>query len=194
MFEMDLRIDPLLPKPFDNGSWNCCVGSAISVCHSYAMRKAGYTDWLSSRAFIYHNAQKLDGSLGKGDTGATLSMAVVGLLTYGACQENSETIHPPDGLVARRVDLENPTYPFAFGMRCHQSYSRAKVSGRVPFPGPRERLLCNHTLACVGYHTRLDSFIVIESKGTGWGMDGFEFVPRKLMQKCTEMWSISLER
>jgi len=54
-------------------------------------------------------------------------------------------------------------HPAMFGFTVYDSIAQADATGRVPFPGPRERIEGGHAIVAVGY----DDKMKIENKGEG---------------------------
>ena len=52
-----------------------------------------------------------------------------------------------------------------------------KTSGYVPLPQPDDSLLGGHAVVCVGYDDSNQQFTFRNSWGSGWGDDGYGFLP-----------------
>jgi C1A family cysteine protease len=70
-------------------------------------------------------------------------------------------------------------YPFVFGFAVYESFETAAVSrsGRVPMPKRTELLIGGHAVLAVGYDETKRVFIVRNSWGKGWGMQGYFTMP-----------------
>ncbi len=59
-------------------------------------------------------------------------------------------------------------HPAMFGFTVYDSITQADATGRIPFPGPRERIEGGHAVVAVGY----DDKMKIENRGGGSGTGG----------------------
>lgn len=66
-------------------------------------------------------------------------------------------------------------YPFVFGFSVYESFESQAVAqtGIVPMPSPNEQLLGGHAVLAVGYDDEQGRFIVRNSWGKDWGMEGY---------------------
>ena len=69
-------------------------------------------------------------------------------------------------------------YPFTIGISIYESFEsdNVKKTGLVPMPKKDEKLLGGHALAVVGYDNEY-GFIVRNSWGNEWGLDGYCYIP-----------------
>ena len=70
-------------------------------------------------------------------------------------------------------------YPFVFGFTVYESFESDAVaqSGHAPMPGPGEKVLGGHAVMAVGYDDSQQWFIIRNSWGTEWGMEGYFTLP-----------------
>jgi len=71
-------------------------------------------------------------------------------------------------------------YPFVFGFTVYESFESPAVAktGIVPMPDPNtEQAVGGHAVVAVGYDDTQQHFIVRNSWGTGWGMNGYCTMP-----------------
>jgi C1A family cysteine protease len=70
-------------------------------------------------------------------------------------------------------------YPFVFGFSVYESFESQEVkqTGRVPMPSPNEQLLGGHAVLAVGYDDSQRRFIIRNSWGKDWGMQGYFTIP-----------------
>jgi C1A family cysteine protease len=79
--------------------------------------------------------------------------------------------------------------PSMFGFTVFSSINQAGNNGHIPFPCPRERVLGGHAIVAVGYDDNLEitnsicgkktkgAFLIRNSWGTGWGDNGYGWLP-----------------
>jgi len=74
-------------------------------------------------------------------------------------------------------------FPFVFGISVYSSFMSDHVAstGIVPMPGPHESLEGGHALTCVGSDDAKMAFLVRNSWGTGWGLEGYCWIPYSYM-------------
>jgi len=68
---------------------------------------------------------------------------------------------------------------FVFGITVYESFESAAVSktGKMPMPKPSEKVLGGHAVLAVGYDDAAQRFIVRNSWGKGWGVQGYFTMP-----------------
>jgi len=65
-------------------------------------------------------------------------------------------------------------YPFVYGFSVYESFMSQQVaqSGHAPMPAPGEQQVGGHAVLAVGYDDASQWFIVRNSWGVNWGMQG----------------------
>jgi C1A family cysteine protease len=86
-------------------------------------------------------------------------------------------------------------YPFVFGFTVYQSFESPQVAqtGIVPMPGPSEKVVGGHAVVAVGYDDSTSQFIVRNSWGTDWGIQGYFMMPYNYLingQLADDFWTI----
>jgi len=111
----------------------------------------------------------------------------------------------PKTLLLKRIKaLLAAGLPSMFGFAVFSSYRQASNSGRIPFPCNRERILGGHAIAAVGYDDNLEitnrncglktkgALLFQNSWGTGWGDNGYGFLPYDYVLKglAIDWWAL----
>jgi C1A family cysteine protease len=70
-------------------------------------------------------------------------------------------------------------YPFVFGFTVYSSFesNEVKRTGIMPMPQPGDEPVGGHAVLAVGYDDEKQAFLVRNSWGTGWGLDGYFWMP-----------------
>ena len=88
-------------------------------------------------------------------------------------------------------------YPFVFGFTVYDSFESRQVAqtGVVPLPGHTEQVLGGHCVVAVGYDDTQHRFIVRNSWGPSWGMQGYCTMPYAYLTDANladDFWTIRL--
>ena len=117
-------------------------------------------------------------------------------------------LDPPNAdkeMLLRRIKVFlSAGLPSMFGFSVFNSITQARINGKVPFPCPREKILGGHAVVAVGFNddieienklceeTTTGALLIRNSWGTGWGEDGYGWLPYVYIQKAlaVDWWSI----
>jgi len=95
--------------------------------------------------------------------------------------------------------------PSMFGFTVYSSYSQASDDGKFPFPTPGEAVVGGHAVDAVGYDDSVKiknttpggvettgAFLIRNSWGTGWGANGYGWIPYEyvLRSVAVDWWSL----
>ncbi len=200
--KVDLRTN--CPAVYDQGQLGSCTGNAIAAAVQFDRLKAAQApDFPPSRLFIYYNERVLEHTVAQ-DAGAMIRDGIKSLASRGVCPEtdwpyetNQFADKPPakaftDALghkAASYCRLLNTLpqlkgclasgYPFVFGFSVYEGFESEEVakSGVVNMPQPNEKQLGGHAVLAVGYDDSQQRFIVRNSWGPAWGMNGYFTIP-----------------
>lgn len=204
--KIDLR--ELCPPVYDQGSIGSCTAQGIAALLQFNRMKQGLKNFPQSRLWIYYVERMLEGTK-KYDNGAQIRTGIKVVASNGAPPENvwpyiesKFAVKPPwqTWIRARRFKASDylrlthtnitelkkclaSGFPFVFGLSLYGSFMADKVtkSGIVPMPTGKEKLQGGHAMVCVGYDDSIESFIVRNSWGPIWGIDGYCMIPYDYM-------------
>ncbi len=120
--------------------------------------------------------------------------------------------HDPPGtgaaeVVARLKAGLAAGHPAMFGFTVYDSIAQADTTGRIPFPGPRERIEGGHAVVAVGFDDGMrivnaqggakapsteGAFLIRNSWGAGWGEGGYGWLPYAYVARglAEDFWSV----
>jgi C1A family cysteine protease len=215
---VDLR--PGCPPVYDQGHLGSCTGNAIAGALQFDQMKEGLPHpFTPARLFIYYNERVIEGTV-QSDSGAMLRDGIKTIAAQGACPEDEWpyditkfTQQPSDQAyadakkhpaIAYQRILQDLTqmksclasgYPFVFGFAVYESFKTPAVesSGHAPLPSVSERELGGHAVLCVGYDDANQWWIVRNSWGPKWGMDGYFTLPYAYLTQpnlANDFWTV----
>jgi C1A family cysteine protease len=189
-----------LPPILNQGSWGTCVANAFSL----AVSKQTNGNVLLSRIFLYNLCRGIDYSPLNRDDGTTIRSACRAITDYGVCKEN---IYPyvsanlsrlpsltafqnskrfrqftyffiSQDLTSIKNSLATYNSPIIFGIMVYPGFMSPSKNGIIPMPDlTKERFLGGHCITIVGYDDSTQMFMCSNSWGTGWGSNGYCYVP-----------------
>jgi len=200
----------------DQGTLGSCTANALAGNLEYLDKQVdgAYSD--ISRLFVYYNERVLHGTVDS-DSGASLRNGIKTLSKAGACSEKSWPYavakfadKPPvkcysearkhviisyhriiamDEMLACLAD----GFPFVFGFAVYESLQTAAVAknGKVPMPKKAEKMLGGHAVMAAGYNLKDKTFLVRNSWGPGWGLQGYCTMPFAYLETLADdFWTI----
>jgi C1A family cysteine protease len=112
---------------------------------------------------------------------------------------------PADALADIKTHLASKL-PSMFGFTVFDSISQATDDGRIPFPDDRDGVAGGHAVMAVGYDDGMEiahergsaatkgAFLIRNSWGTGWGEQGYGWLPYEyLLSRLAEDWWLLLK-
>jgi C1A family cysteine protease len=200
--KIDLRQQ--CPSVYDQGKLGSCTANAIAGAVQFDRRKQNLSpDFVPSRLFIYYNERVIEGTV-KSDSGAQIRDGIKVVAKQGDCPEPEwpydiqKFANKPsaqcfkDASKYKAIQYQRVTqnlnqmkgclasgYPFVCGFTVYDSFESPAVAktGVVPMPKPSEQVLGGHAVVAVGYDDSQQRFIVRNSWGPKWGMQGYFTMP-----------------
>ncbi len=217
---VDLRA--VCPAIYDQLDVNSCTANALAAAIEFDYLKARLPAFTPSRLFIYYNARVLENSTAA-DSGAMIRDAIKSIAQGGWCPE---AIWPYDeGRFAVAPDKRcydagaqhralsyarlrqsvidfiaclDEGYPFMFGFAVYDSFeSSVQQTGRVAMPLRNEARKGAHAVLCVGYDGATHEFIIRNSWGPAFGVNGYCRMPFAYLQEedlANDFWTVRVVR
>ena len=215
---VDLRAQ--CPPVYGQGTLNSCTANAIAAAIEFDQIKERRSErFRPSRLFIYYNERALEHST-RSDSGAQIRSGMKTLAKLGVCPEpfwpyrirqfrkkplrrcySDAAGHP--ALTYHRVPRSLPTlraclasgYPFVFGFMVFESLHSPQVTrtGRAGMPIKHDKIRAGHAVLAVGYDDSEKRFILRNSWGKKWGMQGYFTLPYDYLMKrhlSQDFWTI----
>jgi len=216
---VDLRAK--CPPVYDQGQLGSCTGNAIAGGFEFELMKQNTVVFAPSRLFIYYNERVIEGTVAT-DSGAQVRDGLKTVHKQGVCPETlwpyniTEFAIKPyqscytDALthlatsyhkVAQNLNQMKSSladgYPFVIGFTAYASFESAQVAqtGIVNLPQPGESVVGGHAVLVVGYDDSQSRFIVRNSWGASWGIQGYFTMPYDYLlnpQLSSDFWTIRL--
>jgi len=217
---VDLR--PGCPPVYDQGQLGSCTANAIGAAIQFEQIRQKERDiFPPSRLFIYYNERVMEHTVGQ-DAGAQIRDGIKSVNHVGACPEKDWPYviakfaqKPPtkafkDAPLGKAVTYQRVVqtldqmkgclaagFPIVLGISVYESFESQDVAktGVVPMPANSEKLLGGHAIMAVGYNDGEQRFLMRNSWGTGWGMQGYFTIPYAYLTDsnlCDDLWTIQM--
>jgi C1A family cysteine protease len=203
---------------YDQGQLGSCTGNGIAGAIEFDQKKQGTKQFTPSRLFIYYNERVMEGTVPQ-DAGAQVRDGIKSVATLGAPPETDWSYDiakfaqkPPTKAYAdAKKDLvltyarvnQDPAqmqgcladgYPFVFGFTVYESFEGQQIAqtGIMTMPASGEKVVGGHCVVAVGYDNSTRMFIIRNSWGTSWGLNGYFMMPYEYMlgRLCSDFWTI----
>jgi C1A family cysteine protease len=210
------------PPIYDQGNLGSCTGNGIAAALQFdRMKQHMKPEFNPSRLFIYYNERVIEHTVDS-DSGAMIRDGIKSVAKQGDCSEHSWPYDiarfaekPPqkcykEALKYKVVQYQRliqnvnqmkgclaSGYPIVFGFTVYESFESQQVAstGSVPMPAHGEQLMGGHCVVAVGYDDAHQRFIVRNSWGTSWGMQGYCTMPYAYLMDASlssDFWTIRL--
>ncbi len=191
------------PPIVDQLELGSCVGNSVASAFRFEQMRQKAPNWQPSRLMIYFDARDIEGT-SDFDSGCQIRDAIKSVVGHGVCPETDWPYdiarfaeRPPPIAYSTAMNNQALQYrrigyflnsmisclagglPFLVGFTVYESFESKKVTstGVVPMPTDKERVVGGHAVLCVGMDQLKKTFLVMNSYGTGWGMDGYFTIP-----------------
>ncbi len=191
------------PPVYDQGQLGSCTANALAGALDFERKRQKLPFLTPSRLFIYYNERVIENTVDT-DSGATLRDGMKAVSAQGAC---TETLWPyridkyrnkpaascyKAGLQHRALQYSRLTrdltsmktclaagFPFVFGFTVYESFESDVVAqtGKVPMPRANEAVMGGHAVLAVGYSEPSQRFLLRNSWGPSWGLNGYFTMP-----------------
>lgn len=197
-------------------SGNSCTANAIaSGLGEYLQITKTGTFTPLSRLFLYYQERAMEGTIDQ-DAGAQIRDGMQVFQQMGVCPETDDpydvskfTLAPSEQAVTDAAQHKISAYhrvtgidgvqtalsqgsPVVTGIQVYESFESDMVAstGIVPAPESGEQGLGGHAVLIVGYDTPKQWFIVRNSWGANWGVQGYFYLPFSVFSKVVaDMWT-----
>jgi len=187
----------------DQGDLGSCVGNAFANAYELMQRNLDPAHYVNlSRLFIYYNSREMENSIMEDAGVLHLRHALKALKLYGICREDIWPYIPEkfddkpspeayaDGVKRQIKQYESLSTitdmlealamnkPIVLGMNIYQDFLDLTPNNSIiKVPEYPASSLGTHALIVVGYSLAEQHFLVKNSFGTGWGMNGYAWMP-----------------
>lgn len=191
----------------DQDHLGSCTGQAVVGAYELMLNKQDPSKFVDlSRLFVYYNARMIEDAT-KEDVGAYVRDAIKSVQQYGVCKEElwpyliEDFAVPPSikcyedaknrtiknyyriSTLEDTLDALNKEYPVVFSMRVYESFDDLYDSGHtIKMPGKNESPIGAHAMCFVGYDLNRKLFLVRNSFGKDWGLNGYCYMPFDYMR------------
>ncbi len=202
----------------DQGTLGSCTANAIVGALEFLELKDGLPLTDLSRLFVYYNERVMEHTV-QSDSGAQIRDGIKSVAKQGVCSEPkwpyliSKFKSKPmptcykEALKHRITQYQSLSSltdmraclaegdPFVFGFTVYESFESDRVAstGRVSMPKKSERVLGGHAVLAVGFNDKQKRFIVRNSWGPGWGLQGYFTMPYAYLtnpQLASDFWMV----
>lgn len=215
---VDLREHVDMPPIYNQGTLGSCTAQSVGALCDFEYGKDFH--YRPSTLFLYYVTRSLEGTVDV-DAGATIRNTIKAANEFGVATEKfwpyeigkfaeqpSKTVYEiasnHQALEYRKVrqrldDLReciSQDNLIAFGFCVYEGlYKITKNKPVIELPDYSQELQGGHAVVIVGYDDNEEHFIIRNSWGSSWGLNGYFYMPYNFIlnpQLAMDFWSISL--
>ncbi len=210
------------PSVYDQGQLGSCTANAIAGAFEFEAKKQNTAnDFMPSRLFIYYNERTIEHTVNT-DSGAQIRDGIKSINQQGVCPEKMlpynidkftqkpsqacydaalkhqlTSYHRVTRTLSQMKACLADGYPFVFGFTVYESFESAAVAktGKLNLPKKTESVVGGHAVMAVGYDDKTTRFIVRNSWGNSWGLNGYFTMPYDYLLNenlSDDFWTIRL--
>jgi C1A family cysteine protease len=217
--KVDLR--PQMPPVFNQGELGSCTANSACALIANGLTHEGQPLVIPSRLFQYYNTRLLENTV-RTDSGGSIRDSIKALAQYGFCPEAlwpynikdfAKKPSPKLYAIAKKDVIKQyhrvtqnedqikaalaQNLPVDFGFTVYESFESDSVAatGLVPMPVAHEKIMGGHAVLIVGYDDEKSLYTVRNSWGSGWGVDGYCYMPYAFINSpkyASDFWVVSV--
>lgn len=206
---------------YDQGSIGSCTSNAVCSVFVFDQTRQNLPYFDPSRLFLYYN-ERFVSNMTEIDSGSSIRNCIKSINKTGICDEKLWPYHveylktkPYSNCYSQSKYHKCIRYkrvtntlsqlqmclssdkPVIFGFSVYDSFNDLTIwnpkCDEMPIPNPlKEKLLGGHAVVAVGYSNKRKAFLVRNSWGADWGMDGYFLMPYQFVtsSQCGDFWII----
>ena len=206
---------------YDQTTVGSCTANCLAELYEFdEILQKEKSEFTPSRLFIYYNERKMEGTVDQ-DAGAEIGDGIQSMKETGVCPEDMWPYIPERFTVAPTPECYEAAknhrtaeshaisqdfaslyavlksgIPFGVGIVLYESFESDKVAktGQVKMPRFFEKQLGGHAVVCVGWNNEKQTWIMRNSWGKDWGMNGYFTLPKQYLLKpslADEFWCVT---
>ena len=210
------------PPVYDQGQLGSCTANAIGAAFEFELKRQNQSsDFMPSRLFIYFNERVIEHTVNS-DSGAQIRDGIKSVNKQGTCPESmwpydigQFTDKPTEDCYNNALEHQVLSYqrisrtlsqmrgcladgyPFVLGFTVYESFESESVAktGKLNMPKKNEKSVGGHAVLAVGYDDKAKRFIIRNSWGNAWGLNGYFTMPYDYLLEenlSDDFWTIRL--
>ncbi|MEY4904472.1 MAG: hypothetical protein RLZZ292_2287 [Bacteroidota bacterium] len=205
---------------YDQGKLGSCTANAIGTAVMIALNAKQNAYFVPSRLFVYYNERAMEGTINE-DAGAFIRDGFKSINRDGVCDEKTwkydeaKFAKKPtlkaykEASLHKALDYKSVSNTLSelkrciinqravvFGFNVYTSFLSKSValSGIMPLPKGNEACEGGHAVCVIGYDDVRQAFLVRNSWGKTWGINGSFWMPYSFITsyECDDFWNLNV--